>query len=108
MTFQPWALLVIAASALNLACWAYFAWRVVHLRRSRQPVPAYVTASAIVGTCAASTAGLVASVNLLGILDPLLVRTPVWACWGGLFSAGAYASVAAVRARRAARRRAPG
>lgn len=102
---EPWALLVVGASLVNMLAWGYFAGYVLRMRRRRQPVPYFVTASAIVGTFAASTAGLVASVNLLGIVDPWLLRALIWACWGGLFAAGGYASVAAILGAKAARRR---
>lgn len=105
MNAEPWALVVVLASWLNLAAWAYFASDVLHIRRTGRPIPAYLTAAAIVGTFAASAAGATASIGLLGILDPWLLRVIVWACWGGLFSAGGYATVAAIREARARRRR---
>lgn len=104
MNPEPWVWLVVAASWLNLVAWTYFAVLVLRIRRRRNPVPHYVTASAIVGTFAASAAGAVASLSLLGIFDPWLIRALIWACWGGLFSAGAYAIVAAIRTARRARR----
>lgn len=107
MNAEPWELLVVFASTLNLACWGYFAWRVLHLRRKRLVIPTYLTAAAIVGTFAASAAGWVASVNLLGVLDLGLVRVLIWMCWGGLFSAGGYAVLATIRAARTRRSRNP-
>lgn len=107
MNAEPWELLVVIASTVNLACWGYFAARVLGHRRKRQPVPTYLTAAAIVGTFAASAAGWVASVNLLGILDLGVVRVLIWMCWGGLFAAGAYAVVATIRGARSRRTRNP-
>lgn len=105
MNAEPWALLVVAASSLNLACWGYFTIRVLHYRRKRLVVPTYLTAAAIVGTFAASAAGWVASINLLGVLPADIIRVLIWACWGGLFGAGAYAIVASIRMATAGRRR---
>ena len=104
---EPWVWLVVAASQANLAAWTYFAVYVLRIRRSRRTVPHFVTAAAIVGTFCASAAGMVASLSLVGFLDPWTLRVLVWACWGGLFSAGAYAIVAAIRQARAGRRRGP-
>lgn len=102
---EPWVLIVIAASGLNLVVWGWFATRVLRLRRARQVVPHYVTAAAIVGTFAASAAGLVAALSLGRLVDPWLARMLIWACWGGLFIAGAYAGVAAIRGALSARTR---
>lgn len=96
---EAWELAVVAASFLNLAVWAWFAALVLRRRRRQLDVPRYLTAAAIVGTFAASAAGAVASVSLLGIVDLWTLRLLIWACWGGLFAAGGYAAVAAIRDR---------
>ncbi len=108
MNPEPWVVAAaIVSSWANLAAWTYFATYVVRLKKARREVPQYVVAAAIVATFAASLAGAIASISLLNIVDPWLIRAGVWACWGALFSAGAYATLAAIRAARTARRKGP-